>query len=138
MFKSSSYDLFSSNYANELLGSYVTCIFTMYYYMSLCNITFSTSLKLLHGFAFVWRVPRHPSGFIKNVKIKIPWLSLLIFQGNIFIFHDLNYTILYTLSWLACAYGFGLSSSDSNQKITLWYWPWIWPSFSQKFELNIM
>ena len=32
-----------SNYANELLGSYVTCIFTMYFYMSLCDIPFWTS-----------------------------------------------------------------------------------------------
>ena len=40
------------NYANELLGSYVTCILTMYYYMSLCNIPFLTSfLELLHRFA---------------------------------------------------------------------------------------
>ena len=56
LFKSRLYDLFSPNYGNELLGSYVTCIFTMYYYMSLCNIPFLTSLELLHGFAsnFVW------------------------------------------------------------------------------------
>ena len=45
------YDLFSSNYANELLGSYITCILTMYYYMSLCNIIILTSLKTMHGFA---------------------------------------------------------------------------------------
>ena len=34
------YDLFSSNYVDGLLGSYVTCIFTMTYYMSLCKITY--------------------------------------------------------------------------------------------------
>ena len=51
------YDLFSSNYSNELLGSYVTWIFTIYYYMSLCNILFLTSsLEPLHEFAsnYVW------------------------------------------------------------------------------------
>ena len=50
--------MFSFNYANELLGSYITCIFTMYYSVSLYNdsITFLTSLKTMHGFAinFVW------------------------------------------------------------------------------------
>ena len=52
MFKSRLYDLFSLNYANELLGSYVTSIFTMYYYMSLCNIPLLTpSLEPLHWFA---------------------------------------------------------------------------------------
>ena len=45
VFKSSLYDLFSMNYANELLGSYLTCIFTMYV------ITFLTSLKQMHGIA---------------------------------------------------------------------------------------
>ena len=39
------YDLFSSNYANEFLGSYIICIFTMYFYMSLCNIPFLTSSR---------------------------------------------------------------------------------------------
>ena len=33
LFKSRLYDLFPSNYANKLLGSYVTCIFTIYYYI---------------------------------------------------------------------------------------------------------
>ena len=33
MFKSSMYDLFSSNNANEHLGSYRTCIFIMYFFM---------------------------------------------------------------------------------------------------------
>ena len=41
---------------NELLGSNLICIFTMYYNMSLCNITYLTSLNLWHWFAsnFVW------------------------------------------------------------------------------------
>ena len=69
MFKSRLYDLFSLNYANELLGSYVTCIFTMYYYMSLCNISLLTSsLEPLHGFAsnFVWMFLRWtPTKFVK-------------------------------------------------------------------------
>ena len=34
LFKSRFYNLCSSNYANELLGSYVTCIFKMYYYFT--------------------------------------------------------------------------------------------------------
>ena len=34
------HELFSPNYDNELRGSYVTCIFTMYYYMALCNMPF--------------------------------------------------------------------------------------------------
>ena len=107
MFKSRLHDLFSPNYANELLGSYVTiylqcktichyvishcwllsnhvwmflgwtptkivkigvlplffmelwyvtCIFTMYYYMSLCNIPFLTSFKPKNRYAsnFLW------------------------------------------------------------------------------------
>ena len=45
LFKSRLYDLFSSNYAYELLGSYATCIFSMYYY-----ILFLTSLKPKHRF----------------------------------------------------------------------------------------
>ena len=47
MFKSRLYDLFLLNYANELLGSYATWIFTMYNYMSLCNIPLLTSLLVL-------------------------------------------------------------------------------------------
>ena len=31
-FKLRLYEIFPSNYANELLGSYITCIFTMYYW----------------------------------------------------------------------------------------------------------
>ena len=63
LFKSSLYEVFSSNYANELMGSYVTCISTMYYYMSICKITFLTSLKPKHGSAsnsvwmFLWYTP---------------------------------------------------------------------------------
>ena len=37
---------FSLNRANELLGRYATCIFTMYTCMSLWYFTFLTSLKL--------------------------------------------------------------------------------------------
>ena len=56
LFRSSVYDLYSPNNANELLGYYVTCVCTMYYYMLLCNITFLTSLKRMHEFVsiFVW------------------------------------------------------------------------------------
>ena len=36
--------------ANELLGNYVTCIFSMYYSMSLHKITNLNSLETLHGF----------------------------------------------------------------------------------------
>ena len=48
---------------------YITCIFTMYYYMSLCNISLLTSsLEPLHGFAsnFVWMFLRWtPTKFVK-------------------------------------------------------------------------
>ena len=40
LFKSRLYDLFPSSYGNKLLNSYVTYIFTIYYYMSLCTIPF--------------------------------------------------------------------------------------------------
>ena len=70
------FDLFSSNYANELLGSYITCIFTMYNYMSLCYITYLTS-RLLQGFAsnFVmmflgWTPTKFAN--IKTVQIRVP------------------------------------------------------------------
>ena len=60
---------FQSNYANEPLGSYVTCIFTMYYYMSLCNIPcLTSSLEQLQGFAsnFVWMfLGWTPTKFVK-------------------------------------------------------------------------
>ena len=35
------------NYSNDIHGCYITCIFTTYYYLSLCNITFLTSIKTL-------------------------------------------------------------------------------------------
>ena len=46
----------SNDYPNEVLGSYVACILTMYYCMSLCNVTFLTCLKPLHRFTLnvVW------------------------------------------------------------------------------------
>ena len=72
LFKSTLYDLFSSNYATELLGSYVTCKFTMYYYMSQCNIPFLTSsLEPLHGFPsnFVLMFLRWAP--IKFIKIRV-------------------------------------------------------------------
>ena len=80
LFKSRLYDIFSSNNANELLDSYVTFIsFTMYYYMSPCNIPFFTSLKPMHIFApnFVLMfIRRTPTKFIKMV-------------GTTFIFHGI-------------------------------------------------
>ena len=78
LFKSRLYDLFSSNYANELLGSYVTCIFTMYFYMSLCNIPFLTSLKPNHRFAsnFVWML----LGWTPTKFVKIWVLPLLLWD----------------------------------------------------------
>ena len=62
--------IFPLNYANGLLGSYVSCIlFTMYYYMSPCNIPFLTyALKPMHRFApnFVWMfLGRTPTKFVK-------------------------------------------------------------------------
>ena len=54
---------FHRNYANELLGSYVTCIFSMYYY-----ILFLTSLKPNHIFDsnFVWMfLVWTPTKFVK-------------------------------------------------------------------------
>ena len=65
------YNLFFSNYANELLGSYVTCILTMYYYLLLCNIICLTCLKPLHRFASILLIPT------KIVKIGVPPLFLV-------------------------------------------------------------
>ena len=53
------YEIYSSNYVNELLSSYRTCIFTMYYCIIVCHHVIShnlTLVKLLHGFAsnYVW------------------------------------------------------------------------------------
>ena len=56
LFKSRSNDLFSLDYANELLGGYVTCVFTIYLYMLLCKISNLSSNEPLHGFCFEFGV----------------------------------------------------------------------------------
>ena len=86
LFKSRLYDLFSSNHANELLGSYVTCIFTMYYYMLLCNIPFFTSsLETLHRFAsnFVWMfLWWTPTKFVKIGVLPLFFMELWVILCN--------------------------------------------------------
>ena len=84
-FKLSLYDIFSSNYtyANDLLGSYIACIFTIYYYMSLCNIAFLTSsLKLIHRFAFVRVLHRTPTKFVKIRMLAQFFLELWLILCN--------------------------------------------------------
>ena len=74
-----------SNYTNELLGSYVTWIFTIYYYMSLCNILFLTSLEPLHRFAsnfvwmFLWWIP---TKFVKIGVLPLFFMELWVILCN--------------------------------------------------------
>ena len=74
-------DLFSSNYANELLGCSVTCIFTMQNYMSLCNIPLLTSLETLYGFASNF-VLMFPTKFLKIGVLPLYFMELWVILYN--------------------------------------------------------
>ena len=56
----------SNDYPNEVLSSYVACILTMYYCMSLCNVTFLTSAQIYSKYCVDNILGRTPTKSVKS------------------------------------------------------------------------